>query len=744
MPDQTVTVKAYHPYPAFYWEYKLAGGQAAAITGYDAYNNADNSAPDKGHDQKTVAINATVADVGQIRCTIGPASAGTPTPGAEGTTTTDWISVSVGALEWEVNPDPVIKTIQAIPAFTYTDLQAATASASPFTVTDPPHTAGVFNHHTDTAGVISGVVGGRDITAVQDNGTVFTASDGGWWVRDFTYDGATGANAADLDWYQVVEGADIKPAIDAIAAVYTAGNGPVDMFLKASARVNTTCSQITWPNAPIAPQQPLERFKLFSGGASKEIATVTNDGLQAQMFTIQSESITNIFIEPGVILRGYLAPYATWNANNIDGTSLVELSVTSSSLNNNNLQVDIQCDTINAPAYAVSLNSISRSTIVLGGTHISSGVRVYGSSNVQQSCHFNDLVVTDPDGRGALQSDGSHEGGDGWEKHHRVQMQRCDDITGKITTRYGYPRWFMADITNIGVSAQEPFEICYDSHGYDDGDPPGKITAHTGIQYQGGKCDNLYAGTDRYLKVWDINDAIAPVSDNKTAGASVQLEATGDSGAPFHTDDVTMEVNVSSTGSLKIGEMNGMIGQSCSRAKVTGTVSGLSAWGDWGEYNTVVCGQVSFSVHSTRGIANNSELPDHNTLDGNTHTNITAYYGQYNRVNNTTLNSDAAMIQLGVSTTIGAGPSYSDDELAAMRRVDLELNNCTVTNTAQAYVQNLSPVYYRELFVNGATNIIAPGATVTWADLDKVAPTPAFAVTQSPDGKSHFDNPTGT
>ena len=113
MPEtQYVEVKAYHPYPAFYWEYKLAGGQAANIEGYNAYQS--------GQTTKTVGINATVDDVGQIRCTIGSASAGTPTPGAEGTTTTDWISVSVGALDWAVNPEPKNETIQTSIVITFT------------------------------------------------------------------------------------------------------------------------------------------------------------------------------------------------------------------------------------------------------------------------------------------------------------------------------------------------------------------------------------------------------------------------------------------------------------------------------------------------------------------------------------------------------------------------------------------------------------------------------------------------
>ena len=104
MPEQTVTVNAYHPYPAFYWEFKLAGGVAADIEGYDAYQS--------GQGTKTVGINATINDVGSIRCTIGPESAGVPTPGAEGTVTTDWIPVSVGALTWDVNPESKNETIQ--------------------------------------------------------------------------------------------------------------------------------------------------------------------------------------------------------------------------------------------------------------------------------------------------------------------------------------------------------------------------------------------------------------------------------------------------------------------------------------------------------------------------------------------------------------------------------------------------------------------------------------------------------
>ena len=115
MPDKTVTVNAYHPYPAFYWEFKLAGGVAADIEGYDAYINADNSDLTYGQGTKRVNINATIDDVGSIRCTIGPESAGVPTPGAEGTVTTDWIPVSVGALTWDVNPESKNVTIQ-VPA----------------------------------------------------------------------------------------------------------------------------------------------------------------------------------------------------------------------------------------------------------------------------------------------------------------------------------------------------------------------------------------------------------------------------------------------------------------------------------------------------------------------------------------------------------------------------------------------------------------------------------------------------
>ena len=108
MPEtQTVTVNAYHPYPEFYWEFKLAGGVAADIEGYDAYQS--------GQGTKTVGINATINEVGSIRCTVGPESAGTPVYGQAGTVTTDEIPVTVGQLTWELNPTGKPVTIQTAP-----------------------------------------------------------------------------------------------------------------------------------------------------------------------------------------------------------------------------------------------------------------------------------------------------------------------------------------------------------------------------------------------------------------------------------------------------------------------------------------------------------------------------------------------------------------------------------------------------------------------------------------------------